>query len=157
MAHSNSRARHRRDTTDISNRRLPVKSPLYLVRPIAYGLRAFEDRRTWHPDGPRRPARSFNKWNHRLTAKSLSRSMVGPYGATNAIRVGTIARGFTRRARPKTATFNRSSVAFQTPSKVLICVRRKQRKEVLFAKRKTGRGGQRRPRFNYYSSISCRR
>lgn len=45
---------------------------------------------------------------------------------------------------------------FQDEHRVLVCVRRKQREEVLHAKRKTGKKGQRKPRFNYYSSITCK-
>lgn len=46
-------------------------------------------------------------------------------------------------------------VAFSAPRDVLICVRRKRRKEVLHAFRKTGRSGQRKPRFNRYSQVRC--
>jgi len=50
-----------------------------------------------------------------------------------------------------------STVAFRGSPSVLACVRRKARRNVLFAKRKTGRVGQKRPRFNWLSKISCRR
>lgn len=47
-------------------------------------------------------------------------------------------------------------IAFDVPKRVAICVRRKSRKEVLFAKNKAGRGGARRsPRRNYWSSVNC--
>lgn len=39
--------------------------------------------------------------------------------------------------------------------KTIICARRKQRKEVLHALKKTGQTGQRRPRRNQYSNIKC--
>lgn len=58
--------------------------------------------------------------------------------------------------------FRRSSkfspvVGFDRPEAVLVCVRRHRRREVLFAAKKAGRGGMRRPRRGPFSSISCRR
>ncbi|QXP44213.1 MAG: hypothetical protein [Arizlama microvirus] len=47
-------------------------------------------------------------------------------------------------------------VSFHRPDSVRICVRRKQRREVLHAKRVAGRAGLARPRRSVYSSISCR-
>lgn len=54
-------------------------------------------------------------------------------------------------------THERPVVAFQAPSKVHLCVRRGVRREVMFANGKTGKGGQRRPRYNVHSKISCKR
>lgn len=44
---------------------------------------------------------------------------------------------------------------FSSPFRVLVCVRRKIRKEVLHAFRKTGKGGQKRPLRTRYRDISC--
>jgi len=49
----------------------------------------------------------------------------------------------------------RAVMMFSVPKRVSICVRRKERREVLFAKGKGG-GGKRHPRRNYWSSVSCR-
>lgn len=46
-------------------------------------------------------------------------------------------------------------IAFTAPSETLVCVRRRRRKEVLFAKKKTGKGGQRRPRRSKWSDYKC--
>lgn len=46
-------------------------------------------------------------------------------------------------------------IAFSAPAETLVCIRRKRRKEVLFAKRKTGRGGQRRARWSKWSNTKC--
>lgn len=46
-------------------------------------------------------------------------------------------------------------IAFTAPGETLVCVRRGRRREVLFAKKKTGKGGQRRPRRNQWSSYKC--
>lgn len=49
-----------------------------------------------------------------------------------------------------------SRVKFNVPQEVALCVRRKQRREVLFAKRRTGKGSRaRRRRRTYWSNISC--
>lgn len=45
---------------------------------------------------------------------------------------------------------------FAEPNRVLICGRRQVRKEVLFAKRKTGAGARARRDRNMFSDISCR-
>lgn len=47
-------------------------------------------------------------------------------------------------------------VRFEAPKKVLVCIRRKQRREVLHAKGIAGRRGLRMPRRSPYSSVSCR-
>lgn len=45
--------------------------------------------------------------------------------------------------------------SFSTPMDTVQCVRRRVRKEVLHAFKKTGKGGQRRPRRNQWSHIKC--
>lgn len=47
-------------------------------------------------------------------------------------------------------------IAFQDPSRVLICVRRQARREVLHARGFYGRSAMRAPHRNVYSSVSCR-
>ena len=46
-------------------------------------------------------------------------------------------------------------IAFSAPAETLVCVRRKRRKEVLFAKRKTGKGGQKKARWSKWSKYRC--
>lgn len=90
-------------------------------------LRDIEDRRTFHPEAQKRPARSLNRSQHKLVLPAKK----------NAPRLP-------------------ARVAFDAPKQVLICIRRKRRKEVLFAKRKTGKGARaRRHRHNYFSEITC--
>lgn len=61
-----------------------------------------------------------------------------------------------RRSRSaRSTTWPSPTVAFTEPTNVVACARRQQRKEVLHAKRKTGRSGQRRPRFNRWSDVRC--
>lgn len=140
---SRSSRSRRRDTFDIANEvafarpslvRSPVKSEV---------LREYEDRRYWDPEGKAAPAHSFNKPRHRLTLvrQAPRRSVLpqGRYSQDFAQNVGLA-----------------SAVAFREPSRVLICVRRQRRREVLHAFRRVGHGSGGRPRFNYYSKISCR-
>lgn len=46
-------------------------------------------------------------------------------------------------------------IAFNAPRETLVCVRRKRRKEVLHAFKKTGKGGQRKPRRSQWSDTKC--
>lgn len=47
-------------------------------------------------------------------------------------------------------------IKFNVPREVALCVRRKQRREVLFAKRRTGKGARAvRRRRNFWSNVRC--
>lgn len=50
---------------------------------------------------------------------------------------------------------NRAQLMFTAPRETLVCVRRSRRKEVLFAKNKTGKRGQRKPRRTPWSNYRC--
>lgn len=111
------------------------KRPLAYSKPRPNYLREFEDRRAWHPQGVTAPARSFSSTRHRLVLSNPLPLFV---------------------PRPiKTAT-RWTKIAFQGPKKVLVCVRRSIRKEVLHALHFTGRGsGGGKKRWSEYSSIHC--
>lgn len=108
-----------------------------------YGLSSdllpVEDRRSWSP-GAAAPPLDY----------SSARTVIG-----SPARLRASARHSTGPGRVA-PTFS-PVVAFQTPSRVNICIRRQRRKEVLHAKRFYGRAKLRRPTRNAYSSISCRR
>lgn len=89
-------------------------------------LTVFEDRRQFHPQGPTRPAASISKSRHRL------------------------------KVRPDPWKQTKATLLFDTPDKVLVCVRRGIRKEVMHAIGKAGKRGQKKPRRSEYSSISCK-
>lgn len=103
-----------------------------------FSLIEVEDRRTWNPEVTS-PARSISKTRHRL--KVVNRQ---PF--KNADKFSNL----------RNVSQTKAVVAFRTPAKVAICIRRNIRKEVLFAIGKGGKVGQKRPRRNAYSSISCR-
>jgi hypothetical protein len=141
MARSKSRRRsnrrYRRDYNIITNRhRLPV--PTQSRRLIQY-----EDRRQWHPEKENRPAASFSQSRHRLQIPTRTRK-IQKYTHTKSSR------------SKSPFSYLSSEIGFRNAKRILICVRRKVRKEVLFAKKKTGKVGQKRPKFNQYSKVSCR-
>lgn len=142
--------RRRRVTNGNANRRLPPSSEAYVLSPydadrqmrfdFEGALRALEDRRTWHPEGPQRPARSLRGSQHRFVVASdpspkrrVSSSRVEFFSPSVPVGVG-----------------------FEKPREVALCVRRQQRREVLHARRKTGKRGQKKPVWSYYSRVRCK-
>lgn len=86
-------------------------------------IRLVEDRREYHPDGPFRFARALYR--------DSARPVASPTGASR-VPVG---------------------ISFKVPDHVAICVRRKQRKEVMIAR--GGRGSRKRKHRNIYSDMRC--
>lgn len=139
MSKSSARKRDRRDTHHIATRSVPVSNIKYVSPSPNTYLRSIEDRRTWTPSSTR-PAASFNNSQHRLIV-----------GDPN---VNTVSK------RSKTPSLFESlptKIGFERPAGVLVCVRRSIRKQVLHALKKTGVSGQKTPRFNAFSQISCRK
>lgn len=110
---------------------LRALDPLYDPAP-PQDLREVEDRRLFHPEARQRPAASFDTPRHRLQVVRPTRPSFDPFSVP-------------------------SRIGFRQPDRVLICVRRQQRKEVLHALHVAGRSGLRRPRRGPYSNVSCRR
>lgn len=135
MSRSKSRMR-RRDNLSIANPRLP-----FSLAPRLSPLSLYEDRRQFHPLGSAAPASSFSSPRSRLSLRDRR------YVSSKSSSPG----------RVSFPSQTKAAVAFSTPGRVLVCVRRHTRKEVLHALRKTGRVGQKRPRRNLQSLISCRR
>lgn len=132
----------RRDTFVIAKRSLPVNSHLprsVLTDPRQLNLpfTEIEDRRTYYP-GKIRPAASISKPRYRVVAKDR------PLKSSNY------------RSPFKLSSGTRAVLAFANPKRVLVCVRRKIRKEVLHAFKIAGSGGLKRSRRSQFSSISCR-
>lgn len=126
-------ARRRSSSSVIAGR--PVSTPdlsLTRVRSLSTVLREVEDRRTFHPMGRLRPPLS-------VLERSAAR-VIAPRGR------GAV----TSQSAPP------SSLGFAVPVKVAICVRRKQRREVIFA---IGAGGSRRVskqrRRTEWSDVHC--
>ena len=136
------KSRRRRDLpTPISIANPPVA---YRLRPVVLSpipslpLTEFEDRRKYHPLGPMRGAVSFSGAQHGL--RLVDRPQRDRFAGLR-----------------KFASQTKATIGFDAPLHTLVCVRRRRRKEVLFAKRKAGRAGarSRRPRRNWFSQIHC--
>lgn len=137
-----------------SNRRLPRSfskkisldflSSLYYTnrRSKIYGgnYGEFEDRRYWHPEGSSAPASSFDSPRHRLFVPR--QNYIGRVQGS-------------RPSRAQKFFYPSARIAFRNPSRVLVCVRRGIRREVMHATGFAGKVGQKRPRRGPYSSIRC--
>lgn len=110
-----------------------------------------EDRRTWHPDGPLRPARTSRRWHSRVVYRPPTRPRPPRPGRF-------IPPAWGGDARKRVATpFSSFRFRFAAPKFVAVCVRRHQRRQVLFARRLTRAGARARTRKrNYQSSVFCR-
>jgi len=94
---------------------------------------------------------------HKINANILDARYFHPIIPASSRPVFTTS-GDTARIQPSTSRRNpnaRYLDSFAIPTKVVPCVRRKQRREVLFATQRSGRNGGRRYRRNSTSSISC--
>lgn len=98
-------------------------------------LSEIEDRRSYHPLGAARPpiySTGSLKVKDRSPSKLQRRFGFSPRSQTKGV------------------------LTFANPSNVVLCVRRKTRREVLFATRRNGAGGRRPRRRNWTTQISCR-
>lgn len=115
-----------------------IAPPPFRVTPT--NLQIFEDRRVFHP---------LNTFANPIT--------IGPRDSARVV-VRDLNKA---RKQPgyKTPRQTKGILTFAAPDKVVLCVRRQRRKEVLHAIRKTGSGAgrQKKPKRNYWSKISCRR
>lgn len=101
-------------------------APLPGVQTIQRLARSLEDRRQFHPGT--RPARSLKRSDAQLVIRD-------PIGG---VRLNKLA----------------FKVGFKVPSRVALCVRRKERREVLHARGAAG-GKVRPPRRNEFSDVRC--
>jgi len=140
------RRSRQRDTNVIpSDPLLPIldsPEPSLAVDPYAglTSLLEVEDNRQFHPEQALRPALTFEGTvSHVVDAGTQKRSVSG---TRSTLRFHDSASG---------------SLAFREADRTVVCVRRQQRKEVMFAMRKAGRGGRfnRRRRRSFQSEIKC--
>lgn len=109
-----------------------------------------EDRRYWHPD--RMPSARSPRQIGRLVAPSPARDVQKdrPRQARPVQLFGRV------RLDQKRVAQNGHLVKFKAPKFILLCVRRKARRQVLFAKNKTGMGSRSRYRkHNSWSKVGC--
>ena len=124
---SRSKAITKRPRVLPTNARSPLRS---LPRPLVAPLTNYEDRRAYHP---------------------ISRAFRPAFSIPRAAR---IIRAVEPKAPRLWSAQTKSTLAFAEPRRVLVCLRRQVRKEVLLALGKGG-GGKRKPRRNHLSEISC--
>lgn len=110
----------------------PRLLPAYKIRPL--DLRVFEDRRLYAPN--------LNKWPRQIVRR-----------ATLPARIVERSRD-PRRVLSKTSV-HRLGMEFHAPKRVLICVRRQQRKEVILALNKSRKGAGARKHRNQWSDVKC--
>lgn len=115
-----------------SNRPTAIPSSIasrWLVRPIVplSPLIELEDRRAYHPERVYRAPRASVRKAAQIVVKRSGRPFRFP-----------------------------DVLGFRQPRRVLLCVRRQMRKEVLFAHRRVRSGAGGRRRRNYWSGISCK-
>lgn len=133
--------------------RVPLRFfPQFLPR-SSLTLLPLEDRRTWHPDSVR-PYAGLRNSRHRL--RSLARlDAMGAERPRQPPRSGLrLMPGFNARREAVPI-----QVGFVGAPSVLVCIRRRQRREVLFARgRPAGRPRRfRRPRWRQSSYLTCGR
>lgn len=134
MAKSRSR-RARANTSPIATRSVRARpKPMGLPRRLAYkpydatvGRVVLEDRRLWHPERVFRPAFSLTRSAKRLVLKSPTKHQAAKLS---------------------------EGLKFADPRKVVICVKRKIRKQIMHVIGAAG-GKVRKPRRNYWSEVSC--
>lgn len=123
-------SRVQRDVYSIASR-AAVPFDLYAFRRLSVLpslIKSLEDRRVYHPERYYRPARALSKLAGSVKLKRV---------AGNRQRL-----------------FAPDVLRFAIPEKVAVCVRRKERREVIFALKRFGRGGARRR--SYFSDVSCK-
>lgn len=145
---SRRRKRQDRDTSDIPSRRLvPVDHlPVIRVSTAAADLKALQDRRRFSFDASKSPVAASGA-PARVSMKPRSSGRV-------TLRTG-------RKVPFKSGIVNRGkwheTFSFAPRSRsVAVCVRRKERREVLFALSRTGRGARSRKVRNEWSDVQCR-
>lgn len=126
-----SKKRNRND-----NRQRDVYNPIATRSVLSNNiLTDIEDRRLYDPMQDYRPARGLSKYAAEIGIK--------PYK---------------QRKNSARKAMTPDVFRLNVPVKVAVCVRRKKRREVLFAKKRTGKGARAiRRRRNYYTEVSCAR
>lgn len=129
--------RRRRNDSDRVNEESFFSSNPRVVRPLTFsassdqGHWSTEDRREYHPD-PYRPPATYTSEPAYVSPSPISK---------------------TKKGRLRSNAFIAHTLSFNHPKKVLLCVKRKTRREVLLA---LGRGnGRAKKHRNHYSKIRC--
>lgn len=120
----------------------------------APALREVEDRRRFNFDGPRRPALQVSGRPARVVAVDRDRARPTTWTKVGAAKVRR-AQYQVNRFGPKIVSQTKARLAFHIPRNVIVCIRRKVRREVMHALNKAGKGGMAPPKRNWLSRIGC--
>lgn len=93
----------------------------------------------------------FRRWTP--TRPKMAKTVLGTPARVTTRPVKTYSPSLRTFGAPKRAL--REVKQFVDPRSVLVCARRKMRREVLHALRKAGKRGQKTPRRNYWSDVHC--
>lgn len=145
------KSKHRtRDASAIASRQAGLGES-YKIKPAALQFKEvlYHDRRFYKPDKTTRPPTH----NQPLVARV----------ALQIVKVRQRRRVFHAKIASytdptyKIKSHLRKRLGFSVSRRMEACIRRWTRKEVLFAKRKTGKAGQKKPVRNFWSALSCQR
>lgn len=138
--------RTRRDTSAIANRRLPrSQTPSVSPRRMQSDfLRSVSDGRFFNPEPSYVSQRSLSGLRHRLKLYEPRARRIVSSRHESSVQMRSV-----QSSVP-------TAIGFTAPKSMLVCVRRQQRREVMHALNKSGRGGQKRPRFNEFSKVRCK-
>lgn len=119
----------------------PVSMPLAIVPSGHLDLSSIEDGRLWHPDPDRGALTIGGRFAQVVVHKRPIIARSKPIWSYKGLPVGV------------QVPFG---VQFESPFKVITCLRRKVRRNVIFAMNKGGKGVKKRqPRRNWRSNVSC--
>lgn len=109
------------------------------------------DRRRYNPTRSIAPLTPKNA--SRIVVKNRIEKAVQQYRRAHLL-LGSPVKYARRKAAYSTLS---ERLSFNAPKRLELCIRRAIRKEVMHAKKKAGKVGQKRPNRNFWSAISCRR
>lgn len=145
-------------TTNTSPLNSLLVSKYVLSSPKSNNQSIYQDRRLWHPEGAYRPAVSKTESYPRLTEsrpgpRSRFTSPSSPFTPARRIE-----RDFIDTRTGEILSFGHLDpfkVSWENPWKMLICLKRKMRREVMHAFGMAGKSGFKKPKFTPMSYVRC--
>lgn len=120
-------------------------------------LSLYQDRRLYHPLGDNRPMASKTESYPQLTERpSLSHPRISPRSPYNPIR--KIERDLINTTTGEIASFGAYDpfkISWENPYKMIICLKRQMRREVMHALGMAGKSGFKKPKFTQHSFVRC--
>lgn len=117
----------------------------------------YQDRRLWHPLGNNRPMVSKTEsYPELIDRPSLSLPRINPKSPYNPIR--RIKKDLIDTNTGEIVSFGAYDpfkISWQNPFKMIICLKRQMRREVMHALGMAGKPGFKKPKFNQHSLVRC--